>query len=40
MKKPKWKCEDCGAEYAEYVNGYPKCWQQWKVKFSVRERGK
>ena len=22
----KWQCETCGAVYAEYVNGCPKCW--------------
>jgi hypothetical protein len=21
-----WQCETCGAVYAEYVNGCPKCW--------------
>jgi hypothetical protein len=21
-----WQCETCGAQYAEYVNGCPKCW--------------
>ena len=22
----RWQCETCGAVYAEYVNGCPKCW--------------
>ena len=24
--KREWKCEYCGAVYAEYINGCPKCW--------------
>jgi len=25
-KQTEWKCEYCGAVYAEYINGCPKCW--------------
>lgn len=25
-KQLPWVCEYCGARYAEYINGCPKCW--------------
>lgn len=25
-----WQCVECGAVYAEYVNGCPKCWHKYQ----------
>jgi hypothetical protein len=33
----RWICEGCGTNYAEYVNGCPRCWDKKKLKFSVRQ---
>lgn len=36
QENEQWQCLVCGALYAEYVNGCPKCWENGEKRSPVR----
>lgn len=35
IDEPVWACANCGTEYAEYVNGCPRCWNADELRSKV-----